>query len=175
MYPRPPPLSAFNPSVTHVRAPGLCDIDLSDPDDPPYPPPPPPYGAGALHPAGPPPPADGPALEAAVADGIPHQQPFPGQNAVGDAHLANGNGAAALDSGPLSELVSGLGPAGRLRELLLDGCCLRRLPTGFSQLSALSHLSLMENYDSEVCCGPRPLYAYCYRLHTTCHLPQCAW
>ncbi|GLI60483.1 hypothetical protein VaNZ11_002642 [Volvox africanus] len=49
---------------------------------------------------------------------------------------------------PLQALVSALGPAGRLRELLLDGCGLETLPACFSTLTALTHLSLMENFDA---------------------------
>lgn len=146
------PSNTTPPPNLLTRPLGLCDIDLSDLDallENPPPPPPPPHGAAALQPAGPPPPADGPAAVAPAANGVPHHQPFPA-HAAGEFHLANVNGAAEPDSGPLAVLVSGLGGAGRLRELLLDGCCLRRLPASFSQLTALSHLSLMENYDSVV-------------------------
>ncbi|EFJ50511.1 hypothetical protein VOLCADRAFT_103962 [Volvox carteri f. nagariensis] len=58
--------------------------------------------------------------------------------------LGEGEGS----SGPLHALVSALAPAGRLRELMLDGCGLDGLPACFSGLTALSHLSLMENFDT---------------------------
>ncbi|PNH04729.1 hypothetical protein TSOC_009038 [Tetrabaena socialis] len=67
-----------------------------------------------------------------------------------------GEGDAAVQhEGPLAMLAAALGPAGRLRELLLDGCGLEGLPPGFSQLTALTHLSVMENFDATVGKGGR--------------------
>ncbi|KAG2493950.1 hypothetical protein HYH03_007880 [Edaphochlamys debaryana] len=52
------------------------------------------------------------------------------------------------DSSPLAALVAALAPAGRLRELALDGCGMERLPAAFSQLTGLTALSVMENFDA---------------------------
>ncbi|GLC43469.1 hypothetical protein PLESTB_001560500 [Pleodorina starrii] len=70
---------------------------------------------------------------------------------VGAPNPLGGGGDGGGDGGwqgPLHAVVSALGPAGRLRELMLDGCGLDNLPASFSDLTALSHLSLMENFDA---------------------------